>query len=83
MVTQVNLKFQDSFYELAMEYVEKKGYMNIQELLRESLREKIFENSEIRTEYKKVLASQEANTFHNFEKSKKILDKMRKNSTLE
>jgi len=77
MTTQINLKFQDNFFELAKYYADSRGYISIQELVREALREKIFENLEIREDYKEVLKSKEANTFSNIEISKKFMDKLR------
>jgi hypothetical protein len=78
MVTQINLKFQDDFFKLAKNYANKKGYMSIQELVREALREKIFNDLEIRDEYKKVLQSKDANTFLSEEDSKKFHEEMKK-----
>ncbi len=78
MTTQINLKFQDSFFELAKNYADSKGYMSIQELLRETLREKIFEDLEISDEYKKVLESKEANTFYSIKESKKFHNELKK-----
>lgn len=83
MVTQVNLKFQDNFFGLAKKYAEEKGYMSIQELIREALRDKIFDDLEVREEYANfLLNSKEANTFSSVEDSKKFLDKMRKKADL-
>ncbi len=78
MTTQINLKFQDDFFELAKSYADSKGYMSIQELVRDALREKIFDDLEIRDEYKKVLQSKEANTFLSEEESEKFHEEMRK-----
>ena len=83
MVKQINLKFQDNFYELIKEYAEKKGYMSIQELVREALRDKIFDNMEIKNEYKQVLESKEANTFSSVGDSKEIMNKLRERAKLE
>lgn len=81
MTTQINLKFQDDFLELARDYAVSRGYMSVQELVREALREKIFEDLEIQSEYKKVLASKEANTFSSIKNSKKFMDKLRKKAS--
>jgi len=78
MATQINLKFQDNFFELAKDYADSRGYMSIQELVRDALREKIFDNLEIKEEYKEVLRSKEANTFSSIEDSKKFMDELRK-----
>jgi len=78
MTTQINLKFQDDFFELAKGYANSRGYMSIQELVRDALREKIFDDLEVRDEYKVVLQSKEANTFLSEEESEKFHDEMRK-----
>lgn len=77
MTTQINLKFQDNFFELAKDYADSRGYMSIQELVRDALREKIFDNLEIKEEYKEVLRSKEANTFNSIENSKKFMNELR------
>lgn len=63
MTTQINLKFQSSFFNLVKEYAELKGYMNVQELIREALRDKLFDNNDLRPERKTVLKSKDANSF--------------------
>ena len=63
MATQINLKFQDDFFKLAKSYADSRGYMSIQELVRDALREKIFDDLEVRDEYKRVLQSKEASRF--------------------
>lgn len=82
MTTQINLKFQDDFFELAKDYADARGYMSVQELVRDALREKIFENLEVREEYKKVLDSKEANKFNSVENSKRFIDELRKKTSL-
>ena len=77
MTTQINLKFQDNFFELAKNYADSRGYMSIQELVREALREKIFDDLELNENYKEVLKSKEANTFSSVEDSKKFIDSLR------
>jgi len=44
MTTQINLKFQNDFYDLAKEFTDSRGYISIQELVREALREKFMMN---------------------------------------
>ena len=83
MTTQINLKFQDSLFELAKNYTDSRGYMSIQEFIREAVRDKIFDNLEVREEYKKVLQSKEANTFSTVEDSKKFITKLRERAKLE
>lgn len=43
---QINLKVSSNLYNSAESFVENYGYRNIQELITDSLREKIFEKSE-------------------------------------
>ena len=82
MTTQVNLKFQDSFFDLTKDYADSRGYLSVQEFIREAVRDKIFDDLEIREEYKKVLDSEEANTFSSIEDSKKFMDKLRERAKL-
>lgn len=46
-------------------------------MVRDALREKIFDDLEVRDEYKKVLQSDEANTFLSEEESEKFFEEMR------
>lgn len=78
MTTQINLKFQNDFYDLAKEYADSRGYMSIQELVRDALREKIYDDLEIREEYKEILKSKEANTFLSEEESEKFHEELKK-----
>lgn len=82
MTTQINLKFQDGFFKLAQEFAQERGYMNIQELAREAIREKIFDNLEVSEEYKKRLQSKEANTFLSAKESKDFHKKLKKKAGL-
>lgn len=82
MTTQINLKFQDDFYELTKNYAESRGYMSIQELVREALREKIFDDLEIKEEYREILQSKEANTFSSVEESEKFHEELKKKAGL-
>jgi len=72
MTTQINLKFPDEFLNLAQDYAKAKGYLNVQELAREALRDKIFGELEVKPSYKKILASKEANTYLSDEETKKF-----------
>lgn len=78
MVTQLNLKFQDNLFNLAKTYADERGYMSIQELLREALRDKIFDDLEVNEDYKRILRSKEANSFSSKKDSKLFVDKLRK-----
>jgi len=50
MNTQVNLRMPDDLLEEYQNYAQKHGYGNVQELIKESLREKVFERQEISKE---------------------------------
>jgi len=63
MATQINLKMTDDFFEQADEYAKKHGFMSIQEFIREAVREKLYDEPQIRQEYLDILNSKEANTF--------------------
>lgn len=82
MVSQVNLKFQDDFYTMTKDYANSRGYMSIQEFIREAVRDKIFDELEVSEEYKKVLQSEEANTFNSIEDSKKFHEELKKKAGL-
>lgn len=82
MSTQINLKVTEDFFIDVKHYADEYGYMSIQELAREALRDKIYEEAEIREEYKKVLESKEANTFSSIEDSKKFIEGLKKKAGL-
>ncbi len=50
MVQQINLKIPDAFYEEAEVYAKSHGYMSIQELARDALRDKLYKIEEISDE---------------------------------
>ncbi|MFP4402218.1 MAG: hypothetical protein ACLFPL_03210 [Candidatus Nanoarchaeia archaeon] len=80
MTTQINLKFQDNFYKLTEQYAESKGYMSVQELVREALRDKIFEDMDVRKEYRESLESNDATTFLSEEDSETFLEELKQKS---
>jgi Arc/MetJ-type ribon-helix-helix transcriptional regulator len=43
MNTQINLRLPDKMLESAKEYAEKHGFGNVQEFIKETVREKLFE----------------------------------------
>ena len=47
MGTQISLKLSDKMLNAAKKEVDEKGYDNLQDFIRESLREKLFEHDEI------------------------------------
>ena len=50
MNTQINLRLSDELLGQSTEYAKKHGFGNIQELIKESLREKVFEEPELTKE---------------------------------
>ena len=50
MNTQINLRMPDELLEQSIEYAKKNGFGNVQELIKESLREKVFEQPMITKE---------------------------------
>ncbi len=43
MNTQINVRLDDGVLEASRKYAEEHGYSNVQELIKESLREKVFD----------------------------------------
>lgn len=46
MGTQISLKLSDKMFALAKKHAEYKGYDNLQDFIRETIREKLFEEKE-------------------------------------
>ena len=76
---QLNLRVSEEFFQQAKQYAKVHGFLNIQELFREAVRKKIFEEDQVRTDYLERLNCKEASTFlseqeseESFKKSKKI-----------
>ncbi len=78
MTTQINLRIADSFLDNVKEHAKAQGYLNIQEFIREAIREKLYDELEVKSEYLERLKSKDANTFSSVENSKKIINKLRK-----
>ena len=84
VTTQLNMKFQNSFLERVKGYAQDHGYMSIQELIREAVRDKIEEEFEVREEYIEFLkTNKEANTFSSVKESEEFDKLMRKRAQLE
>ncbi len=47
MGTQINLKLPDKIFDNAKKYAESHGYANLQDFIREILREKLFEEEKL------------------------------------
>ncbi|MFT4244239.1 MAG: ribbon-helix-helix domain-containing protein [Candidatus Woesearchaeota archaeon] len=63
MTTQINLRFDDEFLEKVRNHAKSKGFLNIQEFIREAVREKIYEEDNLNVAYLQRLHSKEAQTF--------------------
>lgn len=48
MSTQISLKLSDKMFDSAKGYVETYGFDNLQDFIRETLREKLFEKEEVK-----------------------------------
>ncbi len=71
--SQINLKLPSKLVFMAEEYAVYYGYANVQELIRESLREKVF-SEEVREEYvKSLMESEKKREWLGKEKSEKLL----------
>ena len=46
MASQINIRLPDNLIKSAQNYVEEYGYSNIQEFIKETLREKLYEEGE-------------------------------------
>ncbi len=55
MNTQINVRIPDELLENARDYAKKHGFGNVQELVKESLREKVFEEKIITKEELKLV----------------------------
>ena len=53
-------------------------FKQIQELVRDALQNKIFEDMEVKEEYEKVLKSKDATTFSSEEESERFYEEMKK-----
>ncbi|MFT4343302.1 MAG: hypothetical protein ACMXYE_00985 [Candidatus Woesearchaeota archaeon] len=82
--SQLNMKFQDTFMEKIKHYANEHGYMSIQELVREAVRDKINTQYEVREEYLEFLrTNKDANTFLSEEESQEFEKLMRERAKLE
>ena len=78
MNTQVNLRLSEKLLISAKKYSEKNGFSSVQELIKETLREKLFPEPEFtKEEIKEILAHHEyakkKNLYLNDKKSRKAL----------
>ncbi len=76
--SQVNLRISNSLLDTMRNYAETNGYLTIQELIREAIREKIADNLQVRPEFEKETLSKEANTFLSKKESKEFLEDLKK-----
>ncbi len=60
MGTQLSLKLSDKMLKTAKRYAELHGYANLQDFIREIIRERLFEGSEKLSGFQTYLASEKA-----------------------
>ncbi|MCH8519164.1 MAG: hypothetical protein LAT82_00220 [Nanoarchaeota archaeon] len=60
MSTQISLKLSNKMFDAAKNYSEMFGYDNLQDFIRETIREKLFENDEKISGKRTYLASEKA-----------------------
>lgn len=81
MNTQINLRLTDNLLKMATDYAYKHGYTNVQELVKETLREKIFEDEKLTKKeiilVKKIVAESKKPGFYAAEKD--LLNRFGKN----
>lgn len=77
-VNQVNVKMPSKLFEEAEVYAKENNYVNVQELIRETLRDRLLDEK-VRLEYiHKLLTDPEMNTYYSVKESKGILSKWKK-----
>ncbi len=77
-VNQVNVKMPSKLFEEAEVYAKENNYVNVQELIRETLRDRLLDEK-VRPEYiQKLLTDPEMNTYYGVKESKEILSKWKK-----
>jgi Arc/MetJ-type ribon-helix-helix transcriptional regulator len=81
MNTQINLRLTDTMLRVAQSYADKNGYSNVQELVKETLREKLFEEEKLSkkeiTLVKRIVAESKKPGFYAAEKD--LLNRFSKN----
>ncbi len=72
MTEQLNLRLNEKIYNLSSKYAEEHGYMNVQDFIRETIREKLFEEPDISKEeielIRKLILSSEKDKLYGTEK---------------
>lgn len=63
MTSQISLRFNDDFLKRAKTHARLHGFLNVQEFIRETLREKLYDELELNKEYMQRLHSKDAQTF--------------------
>ena len=63
MTIQINIRISEDFFKRAKEYAKNNGFLNIQEFFRETMRQKIYDENEVKIDYLEKLNCQEATTF--------------------
>lgn len=60
MNAQINLKLPELIFNSAVNYAETHGYANLQEFIRETIRQKLFEDKELKSGIYTYKASEES-----------------------
>lgn len=76
MTSQINVRFSDDFLHNMKSYAEIHGYLNIQEFIREVVRERIY--SDISPAYLKRVNNKQATTFLSKKESKSLYEELKK-----
>lgn len=80
MTTQINLRMNDKLYNNAKNYAEEFGYENVQDFIRETIREKLFDEEyftpkEIELAERLEKLSEKHNLFGSMDDIEKIIKK--------
>lgn len=82
MASQINLRFDDDFLKRAKTHAKLHGFLNVQEFIRETVREKLYDDVELNKEYIQRLHSKEAQTFVSEEEAQYYEKELEKRANL-
>ena len=82
MASQINLRFNDDFLKRAKTHAKLHGFLNVQEFIRETVREKLYDDVELNKEYIQRLHSKEAQTFVSEEEAQYYEKELEKRANL-
>ncbi len=81
--SQINLRFSNELLSNAKNYAQENGCLNLQEFIREVVREKVYENADFSKEYLKTLQSREATTFISDKEAEDLDNELERRANLE